>query len=200
MLLAYGKKGSRPGGSPNSLRNNEHSEKGTLAPRKPHIRRRLPQFSQGKSVQSEVVHFCRFGISHFFSEENVHSGVPFLAAPQYSLRKSAHYHSFSFIFFHFLSYSFFFHFYFHCFFHCFFLVFFFHVLACSCIFFSFSFIFFPSFFIFFHFLFFFHVLSFSFILLCFSFFSLFFFLFFLGCSKSFFFASIASRFPIKALM
>ena len=28
--------------------------------------RAAPQFSQGKSVHSKVVHFCLFGISHFF--------------------------------------------------------------------------------------------------------------------------------------
>ena len=177
MLLAYGKKGSRPGGSPNSLRNNEHSEKGTLAPRKPHIRRRLPQFSQGKSVHSEVVHFCRFGISHF-PEERVHSGVPFMAALQYSLRKSAHYLSFSFILFHFLS--------------------FFHVLSCSFIFFhflSFSFIFFHL-----HVFIFFHLLSFSFVVifLFISFFSSC--SFFLGCSESFFCLDWPHDFLLKALM
>ena len=99
-------------------------------------------FEGGSSVFSGKVYILKWSIivvSAFptFSVESVHSGVPFLAALQYSLEKSAHFLSFSFNFFHFLSLS------------CIFL----HFLSCS-----FMFLHFHSFsFIFFHFL------SFSFI-------------------------------------
>ena len=95
------------------------------------------------------------------------------------------------MFFHFLSCSFIF---FHCFLSLSFI--FFHFLSFSFIFFHFLSIFFP---------FSFHFLTFSFIVfhclsLCFSsFFSFLLVLLFLGCSKSSFFASIASRFPNKLL-
>ena len=100
-----GKKGSRPGGSPNSLGKNEHSEK-ALWPRENHT------FEGGSTVSSRKK--CTFSsgpflsFRHFplFSKESVHSGVPFLAALQYSFGKSAHSRSFSFIVFHSLSFSF----------------------------------------------------------------------------------------------
>ena len=58
-----GKKRSRPGGSPNSFGNNEHSKK-ALWPRENHT---FASFL--KEIHSEVVHFCRFGISHFFQRK-----------------------------------------------------------------------------------------------------------------------------------
>ena len=79
--------------------------------------------------------FLSFRHFPLFSVESAHSGVPFLAALQYSFGKSAHSLSFSIIFFHFLHFFIFF-----------------HSLSCSLIFFnflSFSFIFhFLSFFFF----------------------------------------------------
>ena len=57
----------------------------------------------------------------------MHYGVPFVAALQYSFGKSAHFLSFSFMFFHFPSFSFIF---LHCFFPFFFFLFFFF-LGCS---------------------------------------------------------------------
>ena len=100
-----GRKGSRSGGSPNSLGNNEHSEKARW-PRENHT------FEGGSAVFSRKKctflsgPLCRFGISHFFSVESVHSGVPFLAALQYSSGRKVHLSPSSPpIFFHFLSFS-----------------------------------------------------------------------------------------------
>ena len=159
-----GKKESRraasliPSGIMNILKRQRHS-----GPKKTTHSRKAPQFFSKKKCTFLSGPFLSFLHFPLFSEKSVHSGVPFLAALQYSLWKSAHYLSFSFIFFHVL--SFFFHFLLFCFV-------FFHFLACSFILFhvlSFSFIFFHflSFtFIFIHLLLFtfifFHTLSYSF--------------------------------------
>ena len=87
-----------PGGSPNSPGNNAHSEK-ALWPRENHTFEAAPQFSRGKSVHSEVVHFCRFCISHFCQWK-----VYILECP--SWRHSSIPEGKVHIFFYFLSYSF----------------------------------------------------------------------------------------------
>ena len=127
-----------PGRLPYSPGSKEHSEK-ALWPRENHtFEGGSPVFSREKCtfLSGPFLSFRHFSI---FSVESVHSGVPFLAALQYSLWRSAHVLSFSLIFLNFLSVSF-------SFFHCFLFFFFSQVL------------------------------------------------------KIFFFASIASRFPVKALM
>ena len=198
------KKGSRPGGSSNSLRNNQHSGKAHNV----------------LSFSFNFFHFLSFSLVFF----------RFLSFSLVFFRFSFVFHSF-FIRFSFTCLSLVFHLSFTCLslvfhlsFTCLSLSFLvFHFLSCSFVFFhflTFSFIFFHCFFIFhffIHFLsfsFMFHVLSCSFmffhVLPCssnfFQFlsvsFSFFHFLFFFSQVLKIlsFFASIASRFPIKALM